>query len=470
MSAPTDGDPTEPGAEGSAQPQGLRDPSRYEGIEGAVVRELSPSRRELLASVPWLRLELLVDKEARALARRVTVKGFRPGKAPVSRVRALHAATLRRQAVDALVQEVWQECQEAEGLRPVQAPVLQEMEVEQGRPVRFSALFEVMPRIALTGLDEIRVDDQVVKVEDRQVDEELERLRGARARVVDSEREDVSPGDVALVDLYRFAPGADPDDGEPDESREDVLVEVGVEGSLPELDRALLGMAVGEVRKFKGGTGDDAEGDAAGGGERWFRVLLKGIKERVLPDLDDAFVKGLDAGFSTVGELRDDIREKLLEAAREQAISAQDREVVRQLVEKNPVEIPPSLVEAEAEARLRRGIQGLAARGVDVENARIDWKAEIERARRSAEEALRADYLLELVAEERDVEVSEEDVRGELERLASRRGADVRQVRRELDKSGRMNDFKDTVRRQRTLDMLKSGATVTVDEARSEDA
>ena len=156
-----------------------------------------------------------------------------------------------------------------------------------------------------------------------------------------------------------------------------MLIEVGSENNPPELDKALLGLGLGEMRDFVSGV----EGEGEEKTEVPGRVLLKGVKERKLPEVDDEFIKGLGLGPETVDAMRTEIRERLVTGRSDKARAEQDDQAVQHLLEQNPVEMPKALVEHEAESRIRRGMENLARQGVDLKTINVDWAAEFERAR-----------------------------------------------------------------------------------------
>jgi trigger factor len=443
------------GVEAAERPMDL---SRYDGVVGHVVRETSRCGREVLAVVQPDSVEKVVDRKASELARRVTLRGFRPGKAPVARVKSLHAAELRREAVEAVVLERLEEALHEAKLRPVGTPRITELSAEEGQPLRFAASFEVLPRVELTDLETIKVSDKTVKVTDAQVDEEVEAIRSARAELVPVEKEDVTPGDFAVVDLERFAPGA-PLDQPPADERKGVIVEVGAAGNMPELERTVLGMGVGDVRTFQVTHPAEHPDSALAGQEVTMRVSLHGVRRRRLPELDEKLLKEL-GDFADVEALRTEVRRRLLERAKARARHEQDEEAIEQLLARHELEMPGTLVEQEAEARLRRGVERLVSQGVDVEKANIDWRGELGRAREAADRDLRTDYLLELVAQSRGVEVPPAEVDREIEILARARGARPTAVRADLEKSKRINELTGMLRRRRALDLLRSNATI----------
>ena len=434
------------------------DPKRYEGVDGWQLRKVSDCQRELIAVIPRERFDAISEGVARAIARRATLKGFRPGKVPLARVKVVFADDIRSQSVDKLIQEIWEEASTKEDVRPIANPALTEIAVKDGEPVRFAATFEVLPNVTLAGLDTIAATSKTVKVADKDIDEEITGLRSMRAELVDSELKEATAGDIAQADLTRWAPGSTRE-GEPTEERKGLMIEVGHEKNLPEIDKALLGMAVGEIRQFEAEIPDGQGGKAMAP----FSVSLTAVKKRKLPELDDAFVKTLGAELETVDALRAEIRKRLLDTRTEAAREAQYSEVVEQLLAKNVIEMPVSLVDSETEARVRRGIEQLVRRGVDLEKASIDWKVEFERARGSAERDLRVDWLLELVAREKSVEITDADVQAEIDRIATDREVPAGSVRAELEKNKQISNLRTSLRRRRALDLLKSGATISVE-------
>ena len=233
-------------------------------------------------------------------------------------------------------------------------------------------------------------------------------------------------------------------------------------GSLfTELDKALIGMQLGELRDFDAevDTGEDPPKAAVS-----FRVMLKEIRKRELPELDLEMVNSLGIGtYDGPEAFKVELRRRMLEHRSEMARREQEAEAMDQLLRANEFGMPPSMIQSEAEARLKKGVENLVRRGVDVENAPIHWASEIQRLREMAEKDLRADWLLELAARAKGVEVSEADVDKEVEAIATERQETPAGVRAGLEKSNEINHVRASIRRRRTLDLLRSGATIQVE-------
>jgi len=436
------------------------DPARYEGLEGWVVDDVSSAVKELRAKVPAERYARAVEAAAKNIARRVTLRGFRPGKAPIPRVKQLYAKDVAQSAVGVVVQETWDEVQKELSLRPVSTPTVTEMTVKDGEPMLFAARIEILPVREISGLDSLVVTPKIVRVSEDDVAREMEAIRGSRARLVSAESDAAHEGQVAVVTLMRWPQGGARTD-QPKETQDSLLVEIGHERNLPAMDVALRGMTPGEMRDFEAEVATGAPGATA---MTPFRVLLKELRDKKLPDADDEFAAGLGMpGVTTLAQLRSEVKERLIALRQQVAQREQEAEAMDLLLRQNPLEMPPSLVEKEAEARLRRGVEDLVKRGIDPEVAAIDWSAEIARAKDAAERDLRADWLLELCARQREIEVTDQDVQAEIDAMAKENNVSPAVVRRDLEKDKRISSLQASIRRRRTLDLLRSGATISVE-------
>jgi trigger factor len=241
--------------------------------------------------------------------------------------------------------------------------------------------------------------------------------------------------------------------------RESLLVEVGSATAMPELDRTLLGMAPGESRTFETTYPAEHSDPALAGKAVPFRVTVLALRDRKLPPLDDELARAV--GVADLAALRAEIRDRLIEVRKDMARREQEQEVLAQLLARNTFAMPDALVSQETESRLRRALQRLASQGLDLDTARIDWDTEERRAREGVERDLRVEYLLELVAREKGIEVQKADLDAEIEMLAKHRKTSQGVVRGELQRSKRMSELEATLRRRRVLDLLRSGATIS---------
>jgi trigger factor len=296
-------------------------------------------------------------------------------------------------------------------------------------------------------------------VYEREVDEQLERLR-ERFTELEVVGHPARRGDYLMADIRAYIH----DQEVPEVSGQDVLYEVGSQALVPELDTELEGKRKGDILKFNA-TLPEAFGEQAGK-EVSFQVLVKEVKAKKLPPLDDDFAK-TSSEFDSLDELRADIRTKL-GRLKEAAVDAAVRDrALEALSAKVDTDLPERLVDRETESRVRRATQRaerqgttleavLQASGVDELQFRSD-------ARAHATRAIRADLALEAVARAEEIHVTKEDLDRVIGELAKEMGRDVKQIRRSLEETGQITSLASDIIRDRALDLIVEHADI-VDE------
>ncbi len=395
-----------------------------------------------------------IDSRARELARRVKLPGFRPGKVPVEVVKQRFKDEILGEAAEAIVNKVVFDELDGRGLKPLAPPRVEEVKLEEGQPMSFKAVFETLPLVELPDWKGLRVTAKGATVTDEDVVKEVGRLREEAARydAVDEERETRS-GDFVLLDLVWT-----PKDGGKGGRDENALIEVGNAGNHPDMNKGLEGLRAGETREIEVAWGEDAAPQIAGKTVR-YTVTLKGIKKKVVPERDDEFAKDLGE-FDSLAALEDKIR-KQLQAAEERR---SDRDVkgalVEALVAKASFEVPDALVARHMSARTENLVRGLAYQGIDPRKMGVDWKQYRESTREESVKAARADILLDEIARREGVEVRDAEIDAEVARIADRSGRSKEQVRAQMTKDGDLHALASRIREEKTLDLLKSNASI----------
>ena len=400
-----------------------------------------------------------LDKAYRKVAGEVRIPGFRKGKVPkqIIDARVGRDAVLQEFVRDSLPTYYVRALREHD-LAPIAEPDIDLESLEDGSPLRFTATVEIRPRLSLEPEQYrgVNVESPPAEPTEVEIDEYLDRLRDRFAELEVVSRP-ARKGDYVLADVRASVHGEEVAEA----SRPGLLTEVGKEELLPELDRELEEKRKGEILKFNA-TLPEAFGERAGS-EVTFQVLVKEVKAKTLPALDDEFAKTASE-FDTLEELRNDIRTKLgaLKEAESKAIL---RDLVLQrIIESVDVDIPERLVDAETESRIERAKDraeqigttlddALASQGWDELRFRSD-------ARAHAIRAIKADLVLEAVARAEGVQVTREDLDRETEGLAQAMGRDVKEVRRILEQSGQVTSLAGDIIRSKALDLLVEAADV----------
>ena len=415
-------------------------------------------KRELELEIPAENVQKATEKIARDLARVARIPGFRPGKAPVTLIRRRFAEDIQGEVLQSLVPDYIEKALEERKLIPVTQPQVDQVNFNEGGPLKFRATFEVLPKFELGDYKNLEVEFEAAEVGDAQVDKALDEIRERAAMFVPVEGRGVQDGDFALLKLIGTPTGG----GDPIQA-DDVLCHIGAEETLPSFTENLRGASAGQTRRFETRYPDDYPDPKLAGKTYHYAVEVRAIKEKRLPELNDEFAKDVGAsagGASTLAELRAKVREQL-DAARERQQEAQAREkILELLVKRHDFPVPESLVEHQMGVRLERVVRSLAAQGVDPRAVNVDWVSLRRRQRERALDDVKAELLLDHIATAEAIDASDEDVKQEIARMAERSGESATAVSARLTKQGALDRMKSKLRSDKTLDWLYRTARI----------
>lgn len=395
------------------------------------------------------------DRVLNRLASRARIEGFRPGHAPRALVEArLGPAVLREEVVETMVAEVVQRALNKESIDPIDNPDVEVLELERGRPARLKATISVMPQVALADASSLRIETTPVEVTDEMLERRLEDLREPMAEITPVERE-VRLGDIAVIDIEVEVDGQIVES----ETRKSTEAEVKEGVLLPELVAVLPGTFAGETREAKVKFPESYSNPELAGKNATIRVTVGGVKEKIVPPLDDDLVKNLTSGKQeNVEAYRQAVREELEESAK--AVAKMDREqaAVKALVDASSVEVPEALVDRELTSQLEALERTLNRQGLKLDRylqylgKTIDqWMAD---DRPDAEARLKIDLVLAEFARREGLEPSDEDVTSFLEAQAAQDEELKTQVEALTKTPSARRYFASRLRRQRVLERL----------------
>src|SRR6266700_1994556 len=362
---------------------------------------LPKSQVGMTIEVPAEMVDATYEKVLNRLASKAKLEGFRPGRAPRALVEArLGPAALREEVVETIVPEVIREALAEKSISPIDNPDVEVLELERGRPARLKATVTVMPQVKLGDAKALEVAAPSVEI--TPVD------RAARM------------GDVVVIDVEVEAGGT----VVPSESRQAMEAELKDGVLLPELTEAIKGAKVGDARSATVKFPDDYGEPMLAGKDGTIKVTIQGIKEKVLPALDDALARKLtDGKHETVEAYRSAVREQLAESAKQLAQMAREQALVKALVDASSVDVPDSLVERELASHLDTLDRSLNRQGLRLDRyleylgkTPEQWIAE---ERPEAESRLKVDLVLDEFAKQQGVEPSEDEVERFIEEQAA---------------------------------------------------
>ena len=387
------------------------------------VETLDPLRRRVSVEVPAGEVDAALDKEYVRLSKSAKVPGFRPGRAPRHVLQQLFGERIKAEVFDHLIQHSLVEAIEKEGLEPVGRPEVVTQQARAGDSLMYTATFEVKPDIVAEHYTDIEVERPIRPIVEDDVDKYLQHMREAMAQLKPvTDRDTVEHGDVMRVDYTASLDGKVVGRGE---GRD---VQLGSNGFPPEFDSQLLGASVGSAREFDVTYPEDPEVGPLAGKLVTFSVKVDALSTKDLPALDDEFAK--DQGeCATLGELRERVRQRLEQQAREEGDEQMRRALLQKLVAAHQFEVPHAMVERRVDAL--------------IEGTRHDWERMGRWPRQDA--ALRerlhhefhpqADYeikvgmLLEAIARQEGLVIEDADVEERIAALAAQAQQQAEQVR-----------------------------------------
>jgi trigger factor len=414
----------------------------------ATVEELEDSKVLLEVEVPEGDVRHAIEHAASDLAQSMRIPGFRKGKVPLQVVAArVGREALWAEAVRTHIDGWFWDAAQDSGVRPVAGPEVEWDDApEQGGTFRFRATVPVAPKPQVADWTTLEVPAADAEVPAELVDAELERLRESVAELVPVSGRPVQDGDAVVLDLV-----AREDGKEPSEHR-DYVVELGTGQLADELETAVPGMTEGESREVALWLEDGTKGAV--------EVTVKEIKEKVLPALDDTLAQAATE-FETLAELRADIEERLGEQL-EAELAAQFREnAVDALVAASTIEGIDPLVDRRASSLLAGFLQTLEQRGIRPETYLTmtgqSPEALQQGMRSEAERALKRELVLEAVADQEGLEVSDEEVDELIREEATEAGEDPEQVIEAMRTRGGYEQLRGDLRLRNALDLVVAG-------------
>jgi trigger factor len=415
------------------------------------ISEISPVFVQVNVEVPWPDVEKAIEGSYSQLGRTAKVKGFRPGKVPRNVLKQLFGARVRQEVVSNLVESGLGRAVQQHKLAVVSVPPLEQTpELKQGEPLSFSAKIEVRPKIEKVDIEGITLERPKTNIGEEQIAQELEALRQQHAELVAPDPvRPVQEGDIVTCDYTVTVDGVE----RSDLSATDRPIDTGAGGLLAELKSGLIGKNIGDSFSVELTFPESQNSDFAGK-QGLFQITIKEIKAKVLPTLDDEFAK--DVEHESLEALRQKTRERLEAQAREQIEGDLQEALIEKILEKNPLELPPSLVAQQEQAMLQEYVRMIRMTGQPPSLG----DNFMEETKEQAARRVRAALLLGAVATQHNIRVEPADVDKKLEEMAERSGKHVAKLRAELQ-GQRREALESQILEAKLLEYLFSQATIT---------
>jgi trigger factor len=424
------------------------------------VEEPSQTKRVLKIEVPTEEMDQEFKKAYRSLQKKAKIPGFRTGKVPIPIIRQRMGRELKEDLLQRVLPVYYAKALEKAELQPVDMPIIGNVQIKEGEPFRFDATVYLKPIFTVKDYMGVPCSESKFEVTDKMANEVLEKMRDRHAELTPYEDEEhvVEKGDVAETDFEGFL------DDQPIEGAkgENHLVEIGAGKMLPELEDGFLGMKKGEEKEIDVAFPEDYHAENLAGKKTLFKVQLKDIKEKKLPELDDEFAKDVGEKFGTLDELKTEIRESIQSTEEKRLRKEIHIEIMDEVLRRNPIEELPEVMIAHQMKSLRESLEsqrrysGMDSNSADMEEMLSKEKLE-EEARRDVSWGL----ILDQIVEKEKITITQEELDKELEQRAGEASM-TKEVLRDLymQQAGSMEPFRLTLLNEKVLDFLLENARV----------
>jgi trigger factor len=415
------------------------------------VEKLSPVLVELKVEIPAEQVRTEVDKAYANLQRSARVRGFRQGKAPRHVLAHLYAGSIHADVARRLVDTTLNRALASQQVQPLSQPDIAPVELRPEESFSYKARFEVRPDITEVKWEGFEVDRPKSEVTADMIDAEVARLRREHATLNTPEPERAAKGG----DVVRIAFTLDVDGKSRDAKEQEIETEIGSGQIFKEIEDVLTGMNVGESRDATVSFSERHTNETLRGKTGTFHVTLKDVRERNFPEVDDEFAK--DVGHENLEAMRAALSAKIEKELKQKATDSVAEKLVFELCKANPIPVPPSLVEQQAQLTERELTTAARRQGQRLEMT-PDLRA---RVHADAETKVRAGLLMAEIAKAKQVQVTQQDIEKGYEELAEQTGKNVAKVKAEYRDPKKQEMLIGMILEDKILDLIEAASKIT---------
>jgi trigger factor len=414
-------------------------------------------KHSLDISVPVETVEGETERVVSSYQQKARLPGFRPGKAPAGLVRKQFEGDIRQQVLENLVPKFLEKELEKQDLRIVGTPDISDVHFHRGEPLRFKAEFEVFPQIELKEYQNLEVPYKDQQVTDEDVAKRLEEIRDQKADYSNVDPRPIADGDHAVISIESLSGAESP------VKQDEMMLHVGAEDTLPAFTENLRGMTPGEEKDFDVAYPEDYGQAKLAGKTIRFHVVVKGLRKKELPEVNDEFAQDL-GDFRTVDELREALRKTMLAQRQNEAQQEAKNKLVEKLVELHDFPVPEAFIDRQVRNRVEQTLHSLAAEGIDSSKIQLDWQKLKSSQKDKALGEVKASLLLSRIAEREAIGATHDEVDKEVERIARQQREPFAALKLRFEKDGTLGRIASHIQTEKTLNFLFEHAQKTAEE------
>ncbi|KHD88070.1 MAG: trigger factor [Bdellovibrio sp. ArHS] len=415
------------------------------------VEKVSNLSRKLSIEVPAAAVASAFNKIYSGIQKDVTIKGFRKGKAPLATIKSIYGDRVKQDVVQELVQKHYAMALDEHKLEPISYPEFEFADPTENKDFSFSANFDVRPEINLKKYEGLEVEKEKFELDNSKVDQVLENIRSSRATFETvTEGRAVKMGDIAVINFEGFMGGAPLENG----SGTNHHLELGAKQFIEGFEEGIVGMKAGETKTLSLKFPDPYHSADLAGKPVEFKVTLNEIKAKVLPELNDEFIKSL-GGPSDLAALKKTITEDLEQTEQKRIDDAFKNRMLKKLVKENPVEVPPSLLKEQKASLVEDFKKRMTEQGMgpnDFASYVDKWDSDFEK---TAAEMIQSSFLVDAIAKKHDLFAKKEDLDAKFQEYAQQTNIEESRIREFYGRPEQASRLTYMITEEKVIDFLK---------------
>ena len=410
----------------------------------------------LSVTVPAEKLDKALDQAFKKVVKQINVPGFRKGKVPRQIFeQRFGVEALYQDAADILLPEAYGEAIDETGIKPVDQPEIDVTQIEKGSDFKFDATVVVEPEVQLGDYKGLEIEKQSTELTEEEIQESIDHQLGHLSEMVVKEDAAIENGDTVNIDFDGYVDGEQFEGGQAD----GYDLEIGSGMFIPGFEEQLVGVKAGEEKDVTVTFPEEYHAEELAGKEATFKTKVNEVKYKEVPELTDEIANELDSEANTVAEYKENTRKRLAEQKETDAENAQKEEAINKAANNTTVDIPEAMVNTELDRMVQEFGQRMQQQGLNLETYfQISGQDETqlrEQMKDDAEERVKTNLTLTAIAEAENVEVSDEDIDKELEKMSEQFNISVEDIKSTL---GNTDIVKNDVRIQKVIDLLRDNA------------
>jgi trigger factor len=418
------------------------------------MENLSDIKRKLQIVVPSTEVTEEFNRVYKDLGKRVKVKGFRPGKVPRSVLEMYYKKQVQDEVSDALVRRSLTDALKEKDLTAVGFNWPEPLPpVVSGEDFRYQVEVEVPPEFTVENYMGLKIEDQQVEVTDEMVTARLEEIRQNNAMLEPiTESRGAMEGDFVVLDYQGYFAG----EALTEAKAENTYLEIGAGKFNLDFEKNLIGLAPGQESRFAVDLPQDFFNPLLAGKVIEFHVKVQEMKQKVVPELDDAFAQSLGGNFQTLADLRQVIREDIIKVRERERQGRLEEQALDQLTAAHSFEAPPSLIRQEQEGILRDQVHFMQSQGLNLEG--MDMEKMLERLKPKAERRVRVRLIFDKIAAQENVALEDGELEAGLAQIAERSNRPMAQVKQYYEENNLMEGLSRQLLDEKVMKLILDAA------------